>query len=180
MVHDAQGGAAQYDQVLFACHADEAMAMFEDAPAEVAKTIGAFDYQPNRIIVHRDTSFMPHNHKCWASWVYLSETRTDENPAVSLSYWMNNLQDLDRDYPVIVTLNPGRRPQADLIIDEHSFTHPIFDQKAIEAQSQVPSIQGQDGLWFCGAYQRYGFHEDGLLSAVNVAKQMGVSIPWQS
>ena len=93
---------------------------------------------------------------------------------------MNNLQDLDRDYPVIVTLNPGRRPQADLIIDEHSFTHPIFDQKAIEAQSQVPSIQGQDGLWFCGAYQRYGFHEDGLLSAVNVAKQMGVSIPWQS
>jgi predicted NAD/FAD-binding protein len=92
---------------------------------------------------------------------------------------MNNLQGLDPAYPVIVTLNPGRRPQEELILDEHTFSHPIFDLKAIKAQDKIESIQGKKGLWFCGAYQRYGFHEDGLLSAINVAKAMGVSVPWE-
>ena len=98
---------------------------------------------------------------------------------LSLSYWMNNLQNLDPAYPIIVTLNPGRRPQEGLIMDEHVFSHPIFDLKAIKAQEKIQSIQGKNGLWFCGAYQCYGFHEDGLLSAVNVAKAMGASIPWE-
>ena len=121
---------------------------------------------------------MPKNKNCWASWVYLSQSRKDENKAVSLSYWMNNLQTLDNDYPIIVTLHPGRAPNAEKILDTHTFSHPIFDQKAIRAQSKIPDIQGKNNMWFCGAYQRYGFHEDGLLSAVNVAKSMGEKIPW--
>jgi predicted NAD/FAD-binding protein len=141
--------------------------------------LSAFSYQDNHIVVHSDTSFMPKQKKCWASWVYLSEQRRDENPQVSLSYWMNNLQNLDPDYPIIVTLNPGRRPDQQKILDEHYFSHPIFDVAAIKAQSKIADIQGQNGVWFCGAYQRYGFHEDGLLSAVNVCKDMGVTIPWQ-
>ena len=167
-----------FDQVIFACHADEAMKML-DNHAPYKDVIGQFDYQTNKIIVHSDTSFMPREKKCWASWIYLSEGREDKNNAVSLSYWMNNLQGLDPAYPLIVTLNPGRRPQEDLILDEHEFSHPIFDLKAIKAQDRIGQVQGKNGIWFCGAYQRYGFHEDGLLSAVNVAKAMSVDIPWE-
>lgn len=178
VVKDMQGGAQIFDQVIFTCHADEALRML-DEPAPYQSVIGAFDYQNNQIIVHTDTSYMPREKKCWASWVYLSEGRKDRNQSVSLSYWMNNLQGLDPAYPIIVTLNPGRRPQEDLILDEHTFSHPIFDLKAIKAQDRIENIQGKNGLWFCGAYQRYGFHEDGLLSAVNVAKALGVNIPWE-
>lgn len=141
--------------------------------------IGRFSYQENRIIVHGDESFMPKHKKSWASWIYLSENKKDTSPCVALSYWMNNLQPLGTDKPLLVTLNPGRRPKDNMIYDEHVFSHPVFDLKAVEAQSRIDSIQGKNGLWFCGAYQRYGFHEDGLLSAVNIAKKMGVSIPWE-
>ncbi|MDG1445950.1 MAG: NAD/FAD-binding protein, partial [Methylophilaceae bacterium] len=96
-----------------------------------------------------------------------------------LSYWMNNLQSLDTKIPIIITLNPARRPKEALIIDEHHFTHPIFDYHAIVSQSKIQRIQGKRNFWFCGAYQRYGFHEDGLLSAVNVVKALGGSIPWE-
>ena len=172
------GDSALFDQVIFACHANQAMLMFLDATDEQREVIGAFRYQQNQIILHSDTRFMPKQRRCWSSWVYLSETQRDNKPAVSLSYWMNNLQGLPQDLPLLVTLNPGTRPADELIHDEHVFTHPIFDEKAIQAQGKIPSIQGQNGIWFCGAYQRYGFHEDGLLSAVRVCEQMGVPIPW--
>jgi len=177
-VKDIHGETEIFDQVIFACHADEAMRMMDKIDRENCSAIGDFDYQNNEIIVHSDTSFMPQQKKCWASWVYLSESREDKKQSVSLSYWMNNLQGLDPAYPIIVTLNPGRRPQDNLILDEHVFSHPVFDLKAIRAQKEIQNIQGKNGLWFCGAYQRYGFHEDGLLSAVNIAKAMGIDIPW--
>ncbi len=167
-----------FDHVIFACHADEALKIIQEPTKDEQVILGAFDYQENSIVVHRDESFMPKNKNCWASWVYLSEGRRDENNAVSLSYWMNNLQNLDKDHPIIVTLNPGRMPDDNFIMDEHRFSHPIFDLKAIKAQDKIESIQGQRGLWFCGAYQRYGFHEDGLWSAVNVARKFGAHIPW--
>ncbi|MCM2343997.1 MAG: FAD-dependent oxidoreductase [Alphaproteobacteria bacterium] len=180
VVTDAQGVTREFDRVIFACHADEALAMIE-APRTVHRDVlGAFGYQTNRIVVHSDSSFMPRNRKCWASWVYLSEKRRDEKPAVALSYWMNNLQGLDARYPMIVTLNPEREPQAELVYDRHEFAHPVFDRAAVKAQVRMGEIQGIDSLWFCGAYQRYGFHEDGLLSAVNVARAMGAAIPWEA
>ena len=92
---------------------------------------------------------------------------------------MNNLQSLEVKEQVLVTLNPGRKPDETKILDTHMFSHPIFDKGAIDAQQRIDLIQGARGLWFCGAYQRYGFHEDGLLSAVNVAKSMGARIPWE-
>jgi predicted NAD/FAD-binding protein len=176
VTHD--GEEALFDNVIFACHADEAMAMLKDATEQQRQVIGAFNYQRNEIIVHSDVSFMPHQRRCWSSWVYLSEQQHDNKPAVSLSYWMNNLQGLPDDVPVFVTLNPGRRPKSELIIDEHVFSHPVFDISAVKAQADIDNIQGINGIWFCGAYQRYGFHEDGLLSAVNLCKKMGVTIPW--
>lgn len=178
IVTDAKGQAHTFDHVIFACHADEALALLENPRAAHTDILGAFGYQTNRIVVHGDTSFMPRNRKCWASWVYLSEQRKDRKPAVALSYWMNNLQDLQTPLPVIVTLNPEREPRAERIYDVHEFAHPVFDREAIIAQTRLPEIQGVDSLWFCGAYQRYGFHEDGLLSAVNVARALGAVIPW--
>ncbi|MAF98853.1 MAG: amine oxidase [Micavibrio sp.] len=178
-VTDSNGRVDIYDQVIFACHADEAIKICDDLSAEQQDVIGAFSYQENTVILHSDQSFMPKNKKTWASWIYLSEKKQDKNPAVALSYWMNNLQPLNTDTPVIITLNPERRPTQEMIYDEHIFSHPVFDLKAIQAQERIQALQGDKGLWFCGAYQRYGFHEDGLLSAVNIAKKMGVSIPWE-
>lgn len=179
IIIDAKGSQETFDRVVFACHADEAMATLENPTPDQAEVIGAFSYQTNEIVVHADTSFMPKRKSCWASWVYISELERDNNPRVSLSYWMNNLQDLDHAFPVIVTLNPGRPPSPALTYDRHEFSHPVFDVRAIKAQEKIPNIQGRNNMWFCGAYQRYGFHEDGLLSAVNVARDMGAAIPWE-
>lgn len=178
-VHDTQGDTGTYDQVVFACHADEAIKMLSDPTEQHRDIIGSFSYQENRIVVHSDESFMPKHKKSWASWIYLSEHKKDTKPFISLSYWMNNLQPLGTDAPVIVTLNPGKKPLESLIYDEHVFSHPVFDLNAITAQKKIDAVQGKDGLFFCGAYQRYGFHEDGLLSAVNVAKKIGAPIPWE-
>lgn len=179
IVKTINGKEARFDQVILACHADEALDLIDCPEENETDILSCFKYQENHIVVHSDESFMPKQKACWASWVYLSEKKTDKNPAVSLSYWMNNLQNLAPESSVFVTLNPGRRPADDTIMDEHRFTHPIFDQGAIDAQKRIPEIQGKRGLWFCGAYQRYGFHEDGLVSAVNVVKALGGNIPWE-
>ncbi len=177
-VHDVQGGAKRYDEVVFACHADQALAMIENPTQDERSVLGCMRYQPNRMVLHSDISFMPKRKSAWASWVYLSKEKKDGSSHVSLSYWMNNLQSLPTSTPVIVTLNPASLPQEDLVYDACEFEHPLFDQPAVQAQGRIASIQGQDRLWFCGAYQRYGFHEDGLLSAVNMAAKMGVKPTW--
>ena len=179
VVIDVKGGKREFDHVIFACHADQALALLEKPTVDEQSVLSSFDYQRNHIVVHSDASYMPQHKQCWASWVYLSEQQQDNNQDISLSYWMNNLQSLKTETPVIITLNPARRPKESLIINEHNFSHPIFDYKAIIAQDKMQSIQGQRNLWFCGAYQRYGFHEDGLLSAVNVVKRLGGTIPWE-
>ncbi len=121
---------------------------------------------------------MPKRKKAWSSWNYLSKDLDDNRQAVSLSYWMNNLQPLDTITDYFVTVNPDQKPAKDKIINEHDFAHPVFDKKAIEAQAKVPSIQGNNNTYFCGAYLRFGFHEDGILSAVNVAEMLGANTPW--
>ncbi|MEC9236039.1 MAG: FAD-dependent oxidoreductase, partial [Pseudomonadota bacterium] len=123
-----------YDLVILACHADEALTLIDKPTKDEQNILGAFRYQDNKIIVHSDESFMPKIRKCWASWIYLSETQQDKKPNVSLSYWMNNLQGLPNDKTILVTLNPDRRPADEHIIDEHMFSHPIFDIAAINAQ----------------------------------------------
>ncbi|MCH9852260.1 MAG: FAD-dependent oxidoreductase [Alphaproteobacteria bacterium] len=178
LIEKSDGEMEEFDHAILCCHADEALQMINHPTHDEAKILGAFTYQNNNIIVHTDKNFMPRNKKCWSSWGYINhEKQTDD--MVCLSYWMNNLQNLKTDIPIILTLNPTIPPKADTIIDQHSFNHPIFNYDAIKAQKSIPDIQGKRGLWFCGAYQRYGFHEDGLLSAVHVVKQMGISVSWQ-
>jgi len=129
-------------------------------------------------MVHTDESFMPDNKKAWSSWVYNSEHSIDDNSHVSLTYWMNNLQKLNTDKNIFVTLNPHKRPSEKLIHDNYSFAHPTFDQNTIRTQNDIESIQGINGIWYCGAWLGYGFHEDGLRSAIRVAKRMKVDVPW--
>ncbi|MCI5048798.1 MAG: FAD-dependent oxidoreductase [Rickettsiales bacterium] len=178
-VSDERGDVQHYDQVIFACHSDQAMALLETPSKEERITVGNVRYQPNRLLLHSDVRLMPKRKQAWASWVYMLEGRTDSNPAVSLSYWMNRLQPLETEIPLIVTLNPGIEPDPELVYDEHVFEHPVFDADAIRAQNKLDNIQGKDRIWYCGAWQRYGFHEDGLLSAVRVVEKMGGTIPWK-
>ncbi len=177
-LEDEHGNLEHYDHIIFACHSDQALRILENPSQDEKNILGAIKYQPNKMILHTDLSFMPKRTKAWSSWVYISEQRKDTSGCVSLSYWMNNLQPLNTKTPIIVTLNPGRMPSADLIQDQYSFEHPVFDQAAIAAQAKIQNIQGKDRISYCGAWQRYGFHEDGLLSAVNVAKQFGITPPW--
>jgi predicted NAD/FAD-binding protein len=177
-VESADGRTDLYDEIVLACHADEALRLLADATPDERAVLGAFTYQKNIAVLHRDISVMPRRRACWASWVYHTHTTPGAEPAIGVTYWMNLLQSIDDSKPLFVTLNPAQPIAPDTIFNVHEFDHPVFTQAAIDAQAKIPTIQGVRGTWFCGAYQRYGFHEDGLLSAVNVAKAMGVAIPW--
>ena len=177
-VSDTRGETLTYDQVIFASHANETLAMLTDATADERSILGAFTYQKNHAVLHKDVRVMPRRKRCWASWVYMANNAGSE-ANISVTYWMNLLQSIDNHYPLFVTLNPTFDIASEHIFDEHDFEHPVFTNEAIAAQARIPTLQGQQNSWFAGAYQRYGFHEDGLLSAVNVANGLGVRAPWQ-
>ena len=122
---------------------------------------------------------MPRRRRCWASWVYTSDGQADD-PRITVSYWMNRLQGIDARYPLFVSLNPKCELDEKLVFDTAEFDHPVFDAGAVAAQPKVQALQGIRGSWFCGAHLRHGFHEDGLASAVHVARLMGSAIPWES
>lgn len=177
-VTDSRGETKGYDRVVFASHADETLQMLGDATEDERRILGAFTYQKNIAYLHRDTRVMPTRKVCWASWVYHAEGRAGDEPDIAVTYWMNLLQGIDERYPLFVTLNPIHPVDPSLVFDRHVFEHPVFTQDAISAQAKMASLQGGNNSWFCGAYTRYGFHEDGLSSAVAVAQSMGVPIPW--
>lgn len=164
-----------YDHIIFATPAHKTLSLLADATPQERRTLNAFKYSENKAYVHSDVSLMPKNKKAWASWVYSDQAKT----GVNITYWMNNLQNLRTDKNIFVTLNPKRLPKEDITYRVLDYEHPIFDQDAIEAQAHIHKLQGNQQTYFTGAYQRYGFHEDGIWSAVNVAKLMGIKIPWE-
>ncbi len=176
-VRSAQGDWQEFDQIVLAGHANEMLTLLGDASAEERNLLSCFRYQKNRAILHRDESVMPRRKRCWASWVYSSDGASND-PAISVTYWMNRLQGIDDAYPLFVTLNPLRPIDPARTFDEHVFDHPVFDHAAVAAQRQIAGLQGVRGTWFCGAHLRHGFHEDGLSSAVAVAEKMGIRAPW--
>ncbi len=178
VISDIDNNAEEYDKVIFACHSDEVLKLLDDPTADEKNLIGIIKYHPNSVILHTDQSLMPKRKKAWSSWNYLNKELDDNRQVVSLSYWMNNLQPLITSTNYFVTVNPDTKPQRSKIINEYDFSHPVFDKEAIQAQSQIEQIQGHNNTYFCGAYLRYGFHEDGILSAVNIAKKLSVKIPW--
>jgi predicted NAD/FAD-binding protein len=174
VVRDMQGNAETYDHVVLASHADESLGLLSDADGEERAALGAFGYQRNRVILHKDPQFMPKRKQCWASWVYHSDGNGDDS-AITMSYWMNQLQNIDRNYPLFVTLNPERGVRDDHVFDEHVFMHPVFDHAAVAAQPRVQALQGRRNVWFCGAYLGHGFHEDGHVSALVAANGLNAA-----
>ncbi|HEY3637826.1 MAG TPA: FAD-dependent oxidoreductase [Rhizomicrobium sp.] len=177
MITDQQGTTARYDEVVFATHSDQTSALLGDASSAERNALSAIRYQPNRVVLHRDPGFMPQRRSCWGSWVYHADNAGDE-AALSVTYWMNNLQGIDERYPLFVTLNPSRLIASADIFDTHEFSHPVFDFAALQGQRTLLSLQGRNRTWFCGAWLGYGFHEDGLVSAMNVAERLGAPAPW--
>ena len=178
-VRDAHGETETYDDVVLSCHGNEALALLKDASCEERAALAPFRYQRNLAILHRDESVMPRRRRCWASWVYASDGKAD-HPKITVSYWMNRLQGIDERYPLFVSLNPQCALDEKLVFDEAEFDHPVFDAEVAAAQPKVQALQGSRNSWFCGAHLRHGFHEDGLASAVHVARLMGCAIPWDS
>ena len=121
---------------------------------------------------------MPRRRRCWASWVYTSDG--EFHPKITVTYWMNRLQGIDDSTPLFVSLNPKRDIPEELIFDQTDFDHPVFDQAAIAAQGRIAALQGRRNTWFAGAHLGHGFHEDGLASAVRVARALGCAIPWDT
>jgi predicted NAD/FAD-binding protein len=170
-----------FDKIVIASHADQALKILKNPTQQQQEILSSFSYQKNLAILHKDSAVMPKAKNAWASWVY-SHNSSAKNLAknnLSVSYWMNNLQNIDYSYPLFVTLNPNIEIDAKNIFAKFEYEHPIFDAKAIKAQARIDEIQGQDDIYFCGAYQSFGFHEDGISSALRVLNKMQIKAPWQ-
>ncbi|TWB11888.1 putative NAD/FAD-binding protein [Nitrospirillum amazonense] len=179
LIQDSQGWSGSYDHVVLATHADQALAMLLDPSEEERRILGAFRYQMNRAVLHRDPLLMPRRAKAWSSWNYSAHSTRDRDAKVSVTYWMNLLQGLDKRVPLFVTLNPITEPRPSLKVREFIYDHPLFDLAAATAQQELGLIQGTRRTWFCGAYCGYGFHEDGLSAGLAVAESLGAQRPWQ-
>jgi predicted NAD/FAD-binding protein len=165
-----------FDKVILACHSDQALAMLGKANDNQRDLLANIKYQENIAILHKDQSVMPKARNAWASWVYSSNNQSKN--ILSVSYWMNNLQNIDNNFPLFVTLNPNQEINNKDIFAKIQYHHPVFDNNALKAQKKLSEIQGIDDLYFCGAYHGYGFHEDGLNSAIKVLTKMQIKIPW--
>jgi predicted NAD/FAD-binding protein len=174
MVTTAQG-SERFDELVLACHSDQSLALLSDATPAEREVLGAIRYHPNRAVLHTDASLLPKRQLAWAAWNYeRAGARSQEQAAVCLHYLLNRLQPLPWQQPVIVSLNPdpGHLPDPASVIGTYDYSHPVFDLAAIEAQRRLPALQGLAHTWFCGAWTRYGFHEDGLMSALAVTQAL--------
>jgi predicted NAD/FAD-binding protein len=164
-------GEEHFDHVILACHSPQSLAMLADATDDERAVLGAIGYQRNTAVLHTDASLLPVRHKAWAAWNFEAGHR-DGYRGVCLHYLLNRLQPLPWHTTVVESLNPLRWPDDARVLDVHAFEHPVFDAAALAAQRRLPSIQGRAGVWYCGAWAGYGFHEDGLQSGLAVAGQL--------
>lgn len=172
------GQRRRFDHVVIATHADQALAMLGDPSGEERRLLGAFDYIVNDTVLHCDTRMMPHRRRVWSSWNYMTGDDGGRR-GLAMTYWMNRLQGIESDRPLLVTLNPHKEVQASLILKRMTYRHPRFDAQAMGAQKELWSLQGRRNTWFCGAYFGAGFHEDGLQAGLAVAEALGgLTRPW--
>ncbi len=176
MVTPVGGNPELFDQVVLACHSDQQLRMLRDASPAERSVLERVRYQPNVAFLHTDASFLPKQRKAWAAWNYhVGATGTDQ---ASVTYLLNDLQPLPTKTPVMVTLNPLREPDAATVHARFEYEHPLFDGPAVAAQRDLADIQGHHRVWFAGAWTRFGFHEDGLMSGLAVAAALGNAAPW--
>jgi len=156
-----------FDEVVLAVHSDDALALLSDGSGPERAALSAIRYQPNEMVLHSDSSVMPKRRPAWASWVYTEEAGQAAE-RIDLTYWMNSLQPIPADDPLFVTLNGRRKIDEALIHDTATFRHPVYDLAALAGQARVRALNGANHSWFCGAWMKNGFHEDGIASAVEV------------
>ena len=171
-----QEGIKTFDKVILACHADQSSEILFENFSEEANLLKDFKYQKNTSILHSDINFMPKRKSVWSSWNYITETGNSGN--LSITYWMNELQGINSSKPILLSLNPKILPNPDLIYGQYSYSHPILDNNAINIQKKLSSIQGKNNLWICGTWKGFGFHEDGVKSAVEIANSHNIDLPW--
>ncbi|UYN93407.1 MAG: FAD-dependent oxidoreductase [Enhydrobacter sp.] len=176
-VRDARGQWDRFDRVVLACHADQALGLLADADAHERDVLGRFPYTPNEIWLHEDASLMPRRRAAWSSWNYVAES-APRSSNVSVTYWMNRLQNLPLARPLFVSVNPAHPPAPESVHRRFTFRHPTYDARALRAQRTLDRIQGRRGILYCGAYRGWGFHEDALSSGLDVAGLLGVPRPW--
>lgn len=167
-----RGAEHSFDQLVIATHSDQALAMLGDASAEEQGLLSAIAYQANDVVLHTDASVLPRNKKVWSSWNYSLDEQQRGNAV--LSYNMNILQNLQAPETFCVTLNNTSAIASDKVLGSYRYSHPLFNAAAIDAQQQWHSINGVRRTWYCGAYWGNGFHEDGVTSALRVARGLGV------
>lgn len=173
----ADGAIGRFDEVVLAVHPDQALRLLDNAGDDERALLSAITYTDNTAVLHRDLSLMPRLRRVWSSWNVLSDTGAEARPA-AVSYWMNRLQNIDPAHPLFVTLNPPHDPDPALEYARFSYAHPLFDQKAFDAQTAFDSVQGRGGVWYAGAWLGWGFHEDGLRSGLRAAEALGARPSW--
>ncbi|KAI3593684.1 Amine oxidase, flavin-containing [Cupriavidus sp. U2] len=171
-------GSARFDAIVLASHAPDTLRMLADATPEERAVLGSVRYAPNVAILHTDATLLPRRSRVWSAWNYLGRRHDDAERAVCVSYLLNQLQPLPFRSPVVVTLNAYRDPAPGTELRRFHYEHPLFDLAAIAAQRQLPALQGKRRTWYAGAWTGYGFHEDGLKSALRVARDFGALPTW--
>jgi predicted NAD/FAD-binding protein len=177
----SQAGSAHFDEVIMACHSDQTLDLVHGIDQQARNILAAVPYQKNRAILHTDIRFLPDSKRCWAAWNYTAKSGVKPNTKqhVSVNYLINRLQPLPeqlQNTQIIVSLNPSEEPDPQLVHQEIHYSHPVFDMSAIQAQKELPLIQGTSSIWYCGAWTGFGFHEDGLRSGELVAEALIESI----
>ena len=164
-----------YDYLVIATHADQALQILQKPTADEKSILSVFEYTKNKAYLHSDTLMMPKNKKTWSSWNFIKNH--EDEITFTLTYWMNKLQKLQTNKEYFVTINPKKLPSS--IYNETTFMHPKFNLQTTKFQSKIKELQGVNNTFFCGAYQGFGFHEDGIQSAAYIAKMLNVDIPWK-
>lgn len=171
------GGWRRFDKIVLACHADQTLGLLADADPSEHDVLGCFAYSRNEIWLHQDASLMPRRRSVWSSWNYVASGAASQSN-VSVTYWMNRLQNLRTTTDLFVSVNPERPPAGGSVLRRLEFEHPMYDAAAIRAQRRLHALQGVRNTYFCGSYCGYGFHEDALSAGLDVAEQLGVARPW--
>jgi predicted NAD/FAD-binding protein len=172
-------GTEEFDNVVLACHSDQALRLLSHPTVQERDILASLPFQPNRAVLHTDRRLLPRRRSVWSAWNYIGGAEGVDGRAVGVSYLLNKLQPLPFSTPVVVTLNPPIAIRDQHVIAEIEYEHPIFDRAGIAAQNRLDSIQGRRGLWFCGAWTGFGFHEDGLKAGLAVGNALGCVAPWQ-
>ncbi len=175
-LHMKDGQTLEFDQVVIGTHADEAYKLLSDPSESETHNLSPWRYQPNTVILHTDETQLPPQSKLWASWNFIREKGHSENRPVAVSYYMNRLQNLKTKANYIVTLNASKPIDEKHIINSTTLMHPLYSQSSLDTQPRLREMNGQHNTWFCGSYFGYGFHEDAVKSAVEVAEKFGIAL----